>query len=107
MTIPRRGDVWLVDLGMEGKIRPCLVISVPPGDEDRALFALVPHTTSVRGTRFECARQVRFLKSGAFDPQGLVTVPRPRLMHRLGALTSAELGEVETAVRGWLGLADL
>jgi mRNA interferase MazF len=25
---PKRGEVWLVDLGMVAKIRPCLVISI-------------------------------------------------------------------------------
>lgn len=67
---PVRGEVWLADLGMAAKVRPCLVISVPPGDDERALFTLVPHTTAVCGTRFECSLQVNFLKVGAFDAQG-------------------------------------
>ncbi|MBI3261526.1 MAG: erythromycin esterase family protein [Acidobacteria bacterium] len=37
MTAPRRGEVWLVDLGMAAKVRPALVISVPADDTDRAL----------------------------------------------------------------------
>ena len=37
-TTPRRGEVWLVDLGMVAKIRPCLVVSIPANDEnDRVL----------------------------------------------------------------------
>lgn len=32
-----RGEVWLVDLGMAAKVRPCVVVSVPFADEDRAL----------------------------------------------------------------------
>src|SRR3954447_24551006 len=94
----------MVDMGMEGKIRPCLVLSVPTGDYDRALFTVVPHTTSLRGSRFECARHVRFLKAGAFDAQGVTPVPRRRFMHRLGTLTAPQLREVETAVADWLGL---
>ena len=46
MTAPRRGEVWLVDLGMAAKVRPALVISVAADDVDRALVTLVPHTTS-------------------------------------------------------------
>jgi mRNA interferase MazF len=53
MTSPRRGEVWLVDLGMAAKVRPAVVISVPAEDTDRALITLVPHTTSPRQTRFE------------------------------------------------------
>ena len=43
-----RGEVWLVDLGMAAKIRPCLVLNVPVEDMDHVLMALVPHTTSAR-----------------------------------------------------------
>lgn len=51
MTSPRRGEVWLVDLGMAAKVRPALVISIPAEDADRALVTLVPHTMSPRQSR--------------------------------------------------------
>lgn len=89
---------------MAAKVRPCLVLSIRPGPADRALLALVPHTSSVQGTAFEMAVPVPFLKPGAFDAQGLVTVARPRLIRRLGLLPPAGLASVETAVRAWLGL---
>ena len=50
-----RGSVWIVDLGLAAKVRPCLVLSVPTDPQDRVLVTLVPHTTSVQGTRFEVA----------------------------------------------------
>jgi len=102
---PQRGEVWLVDLGMTAKVRPTLVISVPATDTDRALVTLVPHTTSVRGSRFEAAVPVEFLKTGAFDAQSLVTIPHAKLPHVLGTLNAKQLGAVEAAVRSWLGLA--
>jgi len=43
MPNPSRGEVWLVDLGYVAKVRPCLVLSIPPLDEDRALATLVAH----------------------------------------------------------------
>jgi mRNA interferase MazF len=49
---PHRGEVWLVDLGLAAKIRPCLVLSVPAAEADRSLVTVVPHTTSLRGTRY-------------------------------------------------------
>jgi mRNA interferase MazF len=101
---PNRGEVWLADLGMVAKIRPCLVLSVRPGPQDRALIALVPHTTSVRGTQFEVAVPKPFLKTGAFDAQGLVTVALPRLVRKLGELQPSEIGIVEQSVRMWLAL---
>ena len=48
------------------------------GDEDRALIAVVPHTTSIRGSQYEIQICVPFLKrKGAFLLQGFVTVPPP------------------------------
>ena len=36
-----RCEVWIVDLGMVAKIRPCLVLSIPSDDEnDRVLTTL-------------------------------------------------------------------
>ena len=60
---PSRGEVWLVDLDMAAKTPPCLVLSVPVADVDRALATLVPHTTSVRGSRFEVPVNIRFLRA--------------------------------------------
>ena len=55
MPLPRiqRGELWLVDLGYLGKVRPVLVVSVPFQEHERTLCIVVPHTTSVIGTRFE------------------------------------------------------
>ena len=99
-----RGEVWLVDLGMTAKVRPALVLSVPPTDADRALVTLVPHTTSVRHSAYEAAIAVGFLKVGAFDAQSLVTVPPVRLLRRLGKLSGSQLSQVEASVGAWLGL---
>jgi mRNA interferase MazF len=71
MPAPRRGEVWLVDLGMVAKVRPCLVLSVRIGPQDRVLATPVGHTTSTRGSPFELAVPVGFLQAGAFDAQSL------------------------------------
>jgi mRNA interferase MazF len=99
-----RGEVWVADLGMAAKVRPCLVLSVPIAAQDRVLATLVPHTTSVRGTRFEVDVPKAFLNTGAFDAQGLVTVAHAKLIRKLGQLQTDELALVEAAVRSWLGL---
>ena len=99
-----RGSVWIVDLGMAAKIRPCLILSVPTDPQDRVLVTVVPHTTSVQGTRFELDIAASFLKAGVFDTQQIVTVAQARLVRHLGDLNPAELAQVERAVRVWLGL---
>jgi mRNA interferase MazF len=103
MTSPRRGEVWLVDLGMAAKVRPAVVMSVPAADTDRALVTLVPHTTSSRRSRFESAVSVPFLRAGVFDAQNLVTIPHAKLVRPLGTLGMAHLAAVERAVYLWLG----
>ena len=75
MPSARRGEVWLVDLGMTAKVRPALVVSIPAEDRDRALLTLVPHTTSLRQSRFEAAVPASFLRAGVFDAQNLITIP--------------------------------
>jgi mRNA interferase MazF len=96
--------VWLVDLGMTAKIRPCLVMSVPPGDSDRSLVTLVPHTTSVRESRFEVVVSVGFLKPGAFDAKGIVTIPLAWLVRKVGTLSGTQMKAVEIGVCNWLGI---
>ena len=103
-AMPTRADVWLVDLGMVAKVRPCLVLSVPADDDnDRVLTTLVPHTTSTRDSRFEVRSNVRFLKPGAFDAQNIITIPTVKLIRRLGTLPGDQMAQVEGAVKLWLG----
>lgn len=104
MKAPPRGEVWLVDLGLAAKIRPCLVLSIPFETTERSIVKLIPHTTSIRGSRFEVVVPVRFLKPGAFDAQGLVTVPVVYLIRRVGILSAAQIEPVESAVCHWLGI---
>jgi mRNA interferase MazF len=105
MANPLRGEVWLVDLGMVAKIRPCLVFSVPAaGPNDRVLVTVVAHTTSARGSGFEVAIPARFLKPGVFDVQNIISIPHAKLVRRLGVLTSDQMAAVATVVCKWLGL---
>ena len=104
MAIPARGEVWLVDMGYAAKVRPAVVMSVPVEGDERVLTTVVPHTTSVRGTRFETSSDVRWLKVGAFDAQGIGTFPTVKLIKRLGKLPDDQLSQVESCVRLLLNL---
>jgi mRNA interferase MazF len=99
-----RGSVWIADLGLAAKVRPCLVLSVPTDPQDRVLVTVLPHTTSVQGTRFEVDAKAAFLKPGVFDAQQVLTVPQAKLVRKLGDLPPDQLALVEAAVRRWLGL---
>jgi mRNA interferase MazF len=104
MAIPKRGEVWIVDMGYAAKVRPALILSVPIEDDERAITTVIPHTTSVRGTRFETASNVPWLKDGAFDSQGMSTWPTVKLIRKLGDLPAPQLELVEHSVRRWLTL---
>lgn len=105
MANPLRGEVWLVDLGLVAKIRPCLVLSVSTiGPNDRVLATIVTHTTSPRGSDFEVELPARFLKPGVFVAQNLMSIPHAKLVRRLGVLTPDQMNTVLVVVRKWLGL---
>ena len=100
----KRGVVWLIDLGYAAKTRPCLVSSIEVEDTDRALTTVIPHTTSLRGTRFEVNLQIRFLQKGAFDVQNIISVPHAKFIRKLGSLTNEQMQHIEDTVKFWLDL---
>ncbi|MGH8523006.1 MAG: hypothetical protein ACREXY_01940 [Gammaproteobacteria bacterium] len=78
------------------------MLSIPTAEMDRSLATVVPHTTSLRGTRFEVTVSVPFLRIGGFDAQGIVTVPTVRLIRHLGTLKPEQLN---TVVKGRVSVA--
>ena len=102
--MPRRGEIWLVDLGMVQKTRPALILSVPYGDTERVVVTIVSHTTSLRDSPFEVVVPVPFLREGAFATQSVTTIPVKHALRRLGKLTPEQLAPIEQSVRAWLGL---
>ncbi len=99
-----RGEVWFVDLGLAAKARPALVISIPFLDHERAVYAIVPHTTALRGTRFEVVMRIPWLQPGAFDIQGLRHLPRPVFLRRLGVLNPQQIQQITDAIKLWMGI---
>jgi mRNA interferase MazF len=35
--LAQRGEIWMIDLGLAAKVRPCLVLSVAFRDDERAV----------------------------------------------------------------------
>jgi len=105
MPSANRSEVWQVDLGMVAKARPAVIVSISFHDDERALYAIVPHTTALRGGRFEVPVDFRWLQPGAFDVQGLRNIPPSVLLRRLGALEPAQMEAVLQAIKTWLGIA--
>jgi mRNA interferase MazF len=103
LGVPKRGEVWQVDLGVTQKVRPALIISIPYEDTDRALIGIIPHTTATRGSQFEVSVPARFLSEGVFLVQGIQAIPPKYFLRRLGLLPPEQLRRVENALLHWQG----
>ncbi|MEZ5406226.1 MAG: type II toxin-antitoxin system PemK/MazF family toxin [Verrucomicrobiia bacterium] len=101
----RRGEVWQIDFGLAAKVRPSLILGCDIEDSDRALVTVCYYTTALRGSKYEVPMNIRNLKKGGFDCQSIYTIPAVKLIYRRGALTDAQLYEVELKVRLWLRLS--
>ena len=104
MAQPKRGDVWIVDLGLAAKVRPCLLLTDFPADDELALVTVVPHTTAIRGNKWEHVCEKNFLQRGAFHLQQVQSVSIAKLVRRLGALDDDEMTRIAEALRRRLAL---
>ena len=100
----KAGEVWQVDLGLAGKVRPCLLLPGYPAGDELALVTIIPHTTALRGNRCEVSLDKPFLKGGAFHLQQIQSVPTVRLMRKLGVLSPEEMRMVHDRLRGHFGM---
>jgi mRNA interferase MazF len=105
MLEAKRGEIWLIDLGLVQKTRPCLIFSIEYLDHERAVFTYIPRTLHPRNTRFEVWHQARGFEPGVFDAQGIGGVPAVKLERRIGLVEPAVLEKIEAAVKLWLGLS--
>ena len=104
MARPVPGEVWWIDLGLAAKVRPCLVLSDYPADDELALIIIIPHTTAMRGNRWEFRSSASFLKPGSFHLQQLQPVSLPRLERRLGILSREEFHALKRRIAELLRL---
>ena len=105
---PKPGEVYWVDLGLKGKVRPLMIVSREDDDAVRALCACVPLTTQIRGGRYEVLLpKVRFLPGhdrGVANVQGVAAVEHFRLGKRAGEFHAEVLASVRDALAYFLDL---
>ncbi len=70
MPIPKRGEIWLADLGFVAKTRPVLVLNKPFSDSDYTLINLflILITPYIPLSHIQQARVVLHLKSHFLCP---------------------------------------
>ena len=93
-----KGEVWLVDFGMVAKVRPALLLTGEPADDELDLVTVLLHTTALRGNRWELNLPKPFLRPGAFHLQQIQSLSAAKLERKLGALTPTEMQQVEEAL---------
>jgi mRNA interferase MazF len=94
----------MIDLGLAQKPRPCLILSLAFLDHERAVVTYVPRTTHLRQTRSEVPHIARGFETGAFDAQGIGSIPTVKLMRRLGVVEPRIIEQVEVVLKVWLQL---
>lgn len=98
MAAVNPGEVWLVDFGMAAKVRPALLLTGTPADDELDLVTVLLHTTALRGNQWELNIPKSFLKPGAFHLQQVQTISTVKLERRLGMLTGEEMRQVRDAL---------
>jgi mRNA interferase MazF len=104
MPVINRGDVWLIDFGMVAKVRPALILTDEPEDDELDIVTVLLHTTSLRGNRWELSIPKPFLKPGAFHLQQIQSISSVKLELKLGSLNASEMLRVAEAVSTRLAL---
>src|SRR5437762_8104511 len=98
------GEVWMIDFGMAAKVRPAVLLTGEPAADELDLVTVLPHTTSLRGNRWELNIPKPFLKPGAFHLQQVQTISTVKFERRLGVLNTEEMGRVRNALKNRLGI---
>jgi mRNA interferase MazF len=90
---------------MVGKVRPCLVLTPSPADNELALVNVIPHTTALReGNPWQVEIAKPWLKHGAFHVQQIFNVPPPKFLRLCGTLSREEFNLIKEKLALRLGL---
>jgi mRNA interferase MazF len=98
---PKVGEVYMLDLGYEGKSRPVVIMSREDAQSPRALSLFVPLTKESRGSRYEVTLpRVPWLKLQSYaNVQGIGSVGHHELTDRRGRFEAAVVTKIKDAIR--------
>ena len=95
------GEVYMVDLGIGGKVRPMMVVSRVDDEAPRALAICIPVTTAYRGSKYEVQLpRISFLREQSYaNTQGIMAIEHHELMRLLGRFKADVLESVRSSWR--------
>ena len=105
-TVPQRGEVWFIDLGIVGKPRYALVLAAQT-DARLALASVVLLTKQFEGTPYEVTLpRVPWLREQSYiNVQSIQPVKFTEFVRKApGKFDGSVLREVEAALKRWLKL---
>lgn len=95
------GDVFMIDLGMAGKVRPGVVLSREDNDPPRDLILVGPLTTEFRESRYEVpVGKPKFLREPSWlNLQGIQSMRPSVLLRKIGRLDAATMERIKDGLR--------
>jgi mRNA interferase MazF len=97
---PIPGEVYLVDMGLPGKVRPVVIVSREDPAAPRALAIVVPLTTANRGTHYEVELpSVSWLKhKGVANVQAMAAYGYHELLEKRGRFEPHIMEKIKAAI---------
>ena len=99
--VTKPGEVYMVDLGIGGKVRPMVIVSREDPAAPRALSLCVPLTTQFRNSRYEVQLpRVSFLHELSYaNIQGMQAIQHHELVGPIGHFGRDTLLRIRDALR--------
>lgn len=98
---PKVGDVFMLDLGYQGKVRPVVIMSREDPKAPRALSVFVPLTKESRGTAYEVPMpRVPWLAVQSYaNVQAMGCAEHAELTDKRGRFEKPTLDKIKDAIR--------
>jgi mRNA interferase MazF len=98
---PKPGEVYMVDLGIAGKVRPAVIVSREDANSPRALSVAVPLTSENRGSKYEVKMpRVPWLRLQSYaNVQAINSVEHHELLDKKGRFEPAALSQIREAIK--------
>lgn len=98
---PKVGEVYMLDLGYEGKVRPIVIMSREDPVAPRALALFVPLTKEFRSSRYEIAMpRVPWLRLQSYaNVQAIGSAAFHELTDRRGRFEPSVVSQIKDAIR--------
>ncbi|SPE61882.1 Growth inhibitor [Verrucomicrobia bacterium] len=98
---PKAGEVYMLDLGYEGKVRPVVIMSREDSQAPRALSLFVPLTKEFWGSRYEVPMpRVPWRRLQSYtNVQAIGSARHDELTERRGRFDPLVVAKIKDAIR--------